>query len=55
MASKKKSSKGTRPRRYWLFKSEPDSYSFDELKKDKRTFWTKSPRLLTDTLRLNTL
>jgi predicted RNA-binding protein with PUA-like domain len=40
MASKKKSAKGARPRRYWLFKSEPDSYSFAELKKDKRTFWS---------------
>jgi len=40
MASKKKSAKGKRPRRYWLFKSEPSSYSFDELKKDRRTFWS---------------
>lgn len=28
------------PRRYWLFKSEPDSYSIDQLKKDKKTFWS---------------
>jgi len=35
MASSKKSAS----RRYWLFKSEPDSYSIDDLKKDKRTFW----------------
>lgn len=41
MASKKSaSSKGRRPRRYWLFKSEPDAYSFDQLKKDKKTFWS---------------
>lgn len=33
MASTKKS------RRYWLFKSEPESYSFDQLTKDGRTFW----------------
>lgn len=26
--------------RYWLFKSEPDSYSIDDLKKDKSTFWS---------------
>ena len=24
---------------YWLFKSEPDCYSIDDLKKDKTTFW----------------
>ncbi|QDT54345.1 EVE domain protein [Caulifigura coniformis] len=24
---------------YWLFKSEPDCYSIDDLKRDKRTFW----------------
>ena len=24
---------------YWLFKSEPDCYSIDDLKKDKKTFW----------------
>ncbi|MCR9244156.1 MAG: EVE domain-containing protein [bacterium] len=29
----------TKGRRYWLFKSEPDAYSFDQLKADKRTFW----------------
>jgi len=29
---------GTMPR-YWLFKSEPGSYSIDHLKKDGRTFW----------------
>lgn len=25
--------------RYWLVKSEPDCYSIDDLKRDKRTFW----------------
>lgn len=25
---------------YWLIKSEPDAYSWDQLKKDKRTAWT---------------
>ena len=34
------SSKTKRPRRYWLFKSEPSSYSFDQLKQDRRTFWS---------------
>lgn len=24
---------------YWLFKTEPESYSIDDLKKDKKTFW----------------
>lgn len=27
-------------RRYWLFKSEPDSYSFADLQRDRRTAWT---------------
>jgi predicted RNA-binding protein with PUA-like domain len=27
-------------RRYWLFKSEPDSYSIEHLKKDGQTFWS---------------
>ena len=31
--------KAKRPRRYWLFKSEPKSYSFEQLAKDKQTFW----------------
>jgi predicted RNA-binding protein with PUA-like domain len=26
-------------KRYWLFKSEPSSYSIDDLEKDKRTHW----------------
>lgn len=25
---------------YWLIKSEPDAYSWDQLKKDKQTAWT---------------
>lgn len=25
---------------YWLMKSEPESYSIDALKKDKKTFWS---------------
>ena len=29
----------TAARRYWLFKSEPDVYSFDDLQRDRRTFW----------------
>lgn len=28
-----------RARRYWLFKSEPDVYSFDDLVRDGRTHW----------------
>lgn len=40
MASKKTTAEGKRPRRYWLFKSEPESYSLDQLKKDKCTFWS---------------
>jgi predicted RNA-binding protein with PUA-like domain len=27
------------PRRYWLVKSEPDSYSLDDLRKDGSTYW----------------
>jgi len=27
-------------RNYWLFKSEPDSYSIDHLKADRKTFWS---------------
>lgn len=26
--------------KYWLFKTEPNSYSIDDLKKDKTTLWT---------------
>ncbi|MDW8418958.1 MAG: EVE domain-containing protein [Chitinophagales bacterium] len=24
---------------YWLIKSDPETYSFEQMKKDKRTFW----------------
>lgn len=27
-------------KRHWLMKSEPDSYSIDDLRRDKRTFWS---------------
>lgn len=27
------------PQQFWLMKSEPESYSIDDLKKDKTTFW----------------
>ncbi len=27
------------PTKYWLVKSEPDVYSIDDLKKDKKTYW----------------
>ena len=27
------------PRQYWLIKSEPDAYSYDQLVKDRRTRW----------------
>ena len=29
----------THARRYWLFKSEPGSYSFEDLERDGRTHW----------------
>ncbi|NNC93952.1 MAG: EVE domain-containing protein [Chitinophagales bacterium] len=25
--------------KYWLIKSDPDTYGWDEMKKDKKTFW----------------
>lgn len=28
-----------RPRRYWLFKSEPETYGWEHLVRDGRTFW----------------
>lgn len=28
------------PQRYWLIKSEPESYSIDDLKRDKRAGWS---------------
>lgn len=30
---------GPRPRRYWLFKSEPETYGFDQFAHDGRTHW----------------
>jgi len=30
---------GARRRRYWLFKSEPEVYSFADLQRDRRTSW----------------
>ncbi len=27
------------PTQYWLLKSEPESYSIDDLKRDKKTYW----------------
>lgn len=37
----KKSAGPSRPRRYWLFKSEPEAYSIDDLTRARRktTFW----------------
>lgn len=29
----------SKSRRYWLFKSEPESYSIDDLARDRRTHW----------------
>jgi len=37
MANTKSSS--ARARRYWLFKSEPESYGFDQFERDGRTSW----------------
>jgi predicted RNA-binding protein with PUA-like domain len=47
-----------RPRRYWLFKSEPDSYSFAQLQSDRRTFWSgvrnyQARNLLRDEIRVD--
>ncbi len=41
MAARKKPAQkiASKQRRYWLFKSEPDAYSFEQLQADKRTFW----------------
>ena len=38
-AAAKSAANGARPRRYWLFKSEPESYSFAQFERDGRTFW----------------
>jgi predicted RNA-binding protein with PUA-like domain len=40
MASKKPTAPApSASRRYWLFKSEPSSYSFDQFRRDRRTCW----------------
>ncbi|MBL8750568.1 MAG: EVE domain-containing protein [Planctomycetes bacterium] len=42
MAARKtppKAAATTRGRRYWLFKSEPDTYSFEQFQRDRRTNW----------------
>lgn len=39
MAKKKQTSPKRPARRYWLFKSEPDAFSIDDLARDKTTFW----------------
>ena len=41
---------------YWLFKSEPDVYSIDDLKKEKKTYWEgirnyQARNLLRDTVK----
>ena len=47
-----------RPRRYWLFKSEPDSYGFARFEADGRTFWSgvrnyQARNLLRDEIRVD--
>ena len=39
MASKKKTASKARARRYWLFKSEPDVYSIDDLEREGEACW----------------
>ena len=39
-ASTKRAGVQAPARRYWLFKSEPDSYSFEQFARDRRTFWS---------------
>lgn len=44
-------------RRYWLFKSEPGSYGFDQFERDGRTFWSgvrnyQARNLLRDEIRV---
>jgi predicted RNA-binding protein with PUA-like domain len=51
-------SKAKRARRYWLFKSEPESYSIEQLAKDKSTFWSgvrnyQARNLLRDDIQLD--
>ncbi|MCK5944642.1 MAG: EVE domain-containing protein [Planctomycetes bacterium] len=50
--------KSKRPRRYWLFKSEPEAYGIDEFERDGRTFWNgirnyQARNLLRDEIRLD--
>ncbi|MBL8731953.1 MAG: EVE domain-containing protein [Planctomycetes bacterium] len=45
------------PRRYWLFKSEPGSYGFDQFERDGHTFWSgvrnyQARNLLRDEIRV---
>lgn len=40
MATKKPGAAAARARRYWLFKSEPESYGFAQFERDRRTFWS---------------
>jgi predicted RNA-binding protein with PUA-like domain len=47
----------TRPRRYWLFKSEPESYGFAQFQRDGRTAWNgvrnyQARNLLRDEIRV---
>jgi predicted RNA-binding protein with PUA-like domain len=37
MATGKRAKAGAR--RYWLFKSEPEAYGFEQFRRDRRTFW----------------
>jgi predicted RNA-binding protein with PUA-like domain len=44
-------------RRYWLFKSEPESYGFDRFQRERRTFWSgvrnyQARNLLRDEIRV---
>lgn len=53
MATKKQAT----ARRYWLFKSEPDAYGFEQFARDKRTFWHgvrnyEARNLLRDTIQV---
>jgi predicted RNA-binding protein with PUA-like domain len=53
MATKKQAT----ARRYWLFKSEPDAYSFEQFARDRRTFWHgvrnyEARNLLRDTIQV---
>lgn len=48
----------TQPRQYWLFKSEPHVYSFDDFERDHRTSWVgvrnyQARNFLRDTVRLD--